>query len=270
MNDIFGRISALQREGKLFALATVVSAADSTPRGPGTRMIVFPDGSSEGTIGGGAIEKRVIEDALSSLKSAQPGTAAGRFNYDLGKGEEGVPLDMACGGKVEVLIEVFGGGIKVFIFGAGHVGKTLARVCGVLGIPHWVIDNRDPYARRELFPGAAGVLHADFRESFSRLPIDENSCIVIVTYGHKHDDACLEEALKTKAAYIGMIGSKNKVRTLLGSLSKRGAAVSDGRVFAPIGLHLGDSSPEQISISILSEILKVRSGGSGRHMRDLL
>jgi xanthine dehydrogenase accessory factor len=270
MKNIFGRISDLHGEGKMFALATVISSADSTPRGPGARMIVFPDGSTEGTIGGGALEKRVIEDALSFMKSAQPGPSATRFTYDLGKGEEGVPLGMVCGGKAEVLIEIFGEGIKIFIFGAGHVGRKLAQVCGALGLPHWVIDNREPYAREELFPDAAGVLHADFRESFSRLAIDENSYLVIVTYGHQHDGVCLQEALKTKAAYIGMIGSKNKVRTMLESLSKRGAAVADGRVFAPIGLQLGDSSPEQISISILSEILMVRSGGSGRHMRELL
>jgi xanthine dehydrogenase accessory factor len=268
MSDVFGRVSELQREGKLFALATVVSAEDSTPRGPGTRMIVFADGSAEGTIGGGALEKRVIEDAVSSMKSARGLPSADRFTYDLGRGDGGVPLGMACGGKAEVLIEVFGGGMKIFIFGAGHVGRKLAQACGALGFSHWIVDDREPFARKELFPDAAGVLRAEFRESFARLPIDENSYVVIVTYGHLHDGECLEEALKTRAAYIGMIGSGKKVRALLDSLSMRGANVRDGRIYAPVGLHLGDNSPEQISVSILSEILKVRSGGSGRHMRD--
>jgi xanthine dehydrogenase accessory factor len=269
MRNIFERIAELLRGGKPFALATVIGSVDSTPRGPGVRMIVFPGGAIEGTIGGGALEKRVIDDALACLRESGEGSASRRFVYDLGKGEEGVPLGMVCGGKAEVFIEVFGTGMKLFIFGAGHVGRKLSQLCGVLGIPHWVVDDREAFARKELLPDAAGVVHAKFEESFADLLIDPNSFIVIVTYGHRHDGVCLEGALKTKAAYIGMIGSRNKVRELLAGLSKKSAAVSDPRIFAPIGLHLGDSSPEQIGVSIMAEILKVRSGGSGRHMREL-
>jgi xanthine dehydrogenase accessory factor len=228
-------------------------------------MIVLPDGAIEGTIGGGALEKRVIADAGKLLSEGQ----AKRFTYDLGKGEEGTPLGMLCGGKVEVFIEPFGSRMKMFIFGAGHIGKMLAQLCSTLKISYWVIDNREEYARKEFFTGAVDVVHSEFTESFSHLPIDESSYLVIVTYGHRYDGACLEAALKTNATYIGMIGSRSKVKTLFKSLSDRGVDVRDKRIYSPIGLQLGDNSPEDISISILSEVLKVKSGRTGKHGRQV-
>lgn len=266
MERIFRRIAELIKDGKKFAVATIVDVEESSPRLSGTRMIIFPDGMIEGTIGGGALEKKVLEDALRLIKEG----GSKKLVYDLGRRGEGSFLDMRCGGKVEVFIETFKKNMSLFIFGAGHIGKKLAQLCGLLGITHWVIDNREEYARKELFPDATGVLHSDFAESFRHLPIDESSYIIIVTYGHRYDGVCLEEALKTGAVYIGMIGSRSKVKELLDSLRAKGVDADDPRVYAPVGLHLGDSSPEQISISILAEIIKINSGGSGMHMRDLL
>jgi xanthine dehydrogenase accessory factor len=262
--DIFLRVSELCRMGKPFALATVVHVEDSTPRSAGARMIVFPEGSTEGTVGGGAVEKLVIENAVRMLAENK----SARVVYDLGTGKEGLATGMICGGRVEVLIESFRPGTTLFIFGAGHVGRKLSEFAELLGIPYWMVDNRKTYAAEELFPGAMGVVCEEFRESFGRLPIDENSFIIIVTYGHQYDSVCLEEALKTPAHYIGMIGSRKKVKAILDSLSAKGVPVNDERVFAPVGLDLGDSSPGQIGVSILAEILKLTSGGSGRHMRE--
>lgn len=266
MESVFRRIAELIREGKRFAVATIIDVEESSPRLSGTRMVIFPDGKIEGTIGGGALEKKVVEDALILMKEG----GSKKLVYDLGGRGKGLHLDMACSGKVEVFIETFKKNMTLFIFGAGHIGKKLAQLCGILGLTHWVIDNREEYARKELFPDATGVLYSDFAESFRHLPIDERSYIIIVTYGHQYDGVCLEEALKTKAVYIGMIGSRSKVKGLLNSLRAKGIDADDPRIYAPVGLHLGDSSPEQISISILAEILKINSGGSGRHMRDLI
>jgi len=266
MEEIFSRIAELVKQGQKFALATTVYADDSTPREMGARMIIFPDKKIEGTIGGGILEKRVIEDALKLLEQEK----SQKFTYDLGKNGTDIPLGSLCGGKTEVFIEIFKTRIKVFIFGAGHMGTKLAEVCRFLGFPYWVIDDREEYARKELFPGATGVIHSEFAGSFSHLPIDENSFLVIVTYGHKHDGVCLKEALKTRARYIGMIGSRNKVKVMLEKLARDGVNVKDHRIFAPVGLHLGDKTPQEISISIMAEILKIKSGGSGRHWRELL
>jgi xanthine dehydrogenase accessory factor len=229
-------------------------------------MIIHPDGNTEGTVGGGALEKKVTEDAQQFLREGK----SGPVEYDLGKGQEGVPTGMICGGRVQVLIESFYTDMKLFIFGAGHVGKKIAELARVVGIAYWVIDNREAYAREEYFPGAVEVLHTEFEESFSTLPIDEKSYLVIVTYGHRFDGTCLENAIKTNARYIGMIGSRKKVETLLKSLEEKGINVQDNRIYAPVGLELGDSSPQEIGISILAEILKLKSGGSGKHMRTKL
>ncbi|HLD30139.1 MAG TPA: XdhC family protein, partial [bacterium] len=107
------------------------------------------------------------------------------------------------------------------------------------------------------------------KKSFSSLPIDEKSWIVIVTYGHRYDAVCLEEALITRARYIGMIGSRHKVRATLSILKKKGVGSDDKRIYSPIGLHLGNSTPGEISVSILAEILKLKSSGTGRHFRDI-
>lgn len=264
MKDVLTVAAELLKAGKRFVLATIVHSEGSTPRDVGTRMIVYEDGSVEGTIGGGALEKRVVQDGLLFLGEGR----SERVEYDLGRGEEGVPLDMVCGGTVEMLIETFGRSWTIFIFGAGHVGKKLAELCDVLNFSYWIIDDRAEFAREDLFPGAAGVLHSDFEESFSRLPIDGNSYIIIATYGHSHDGVCLREALKTSACYIGMMGSRRKVKTLLGSVAGKDGKIGDPRLYAPIGLQLGDNSPEELSISIISEIVRIRSGGSGEHMRQ--
>jgi len=266
MEDIFFRVGELIKKGKKFALATIVHSDESTPREIGARMIIFPDKKSEGTIGGGILEKTVIEDSVKLLEQGK----SERFTYDLGKNGKDLPLGSLCGGKTEVLIEVFKTESKIFIFGAGHIGKKLAEVCRILSLPYWIIDDREEYAKKELFPEAADVIHSNFERSFSQLPIDENSYIIIVTYGHKHDGVCLKKALNTKARYVGMIGSRNKVKILLETLSKNGVNIKDPRIYAPVGLQLGDKTPQEISISIMAEILKIKSGGTGKHWRELL
>jgi xanthine dehydrogenase accessory factor len=262
--DIFSRVAALRARGEPFALATLVHAEESTPRSTGARMIVLPGGVTEGSVGGGALEKRVTEDAVRMLAEGR----SERVLYDLGTGREGVATGMICGGRVEVLIESFRSGITLFIFGAGHVGAKLAQLAELLEIPYWIVDNREAYAAKARFPGARKVICEEFRESFALLPIDENSFLIIVTYGHQYDGVCLEEALKTPARYIGMIGSRKKVKAITDALVGKGIQVNDERLYAPIGLELGDSSPGQIGISIFAELLKLISGGSGRHMRE--
>jgi xanthine dehydrogenase accessory factor len=280
MKDLFARIAQLQEENIPFALATIISVEGSTPREGGARMIVFPDGSTEGTIGGGEIEKRVSTDAVELLEKKK----SERRTYDLSREEEKgerekskkekpaeeTKLDMLCGGRVEVLIESFTPTVTLFIFGAGHIGTALAGYCDVLGFSYWLIDNREEYAREERFPNASGVLFSDFEESFEKLPIDNNSSLVIVTYGHRYDAVCLQKALQTEAGYIGMIGSKKKVKANFDYLEKQGSNVKDPRIYSPIGLALGDNSPPEIALSIMAEIVKVNSGGSGRHMRESL
>ena len=264
--NILLKVAELIKSEKTFALATLVYADSGTPRKLGSRMIVYPDGKIEGSIGGGTLELVVIKDALKLLAAGENK----RFQYDLTEKEGENPLGMACGGKAEILIETFQKKDKLFVFGAGHIGKKLAELSRIIEIPCWVIDNREEYAREVFFPEGITVLHDDFLHSFSQLPIDEKSYIVIVTHGHTFDKVCLREALKTKAQYIGMIGSKNKVRGIKNSLVKEGVDINDPRIYSPIGLQIGNYTPGEIAVSIVAEILKVKSGGNGKHLRDIV
>ena len=262
--DILSKIAELRNNGKSFSLATLVYSEESTPRKAGSRMIIYPDGTIEGSVGGGALEKRVIEDSRKIFKDGK----TEKYFYNLSEQGDGEGLGMICGGKTEVLIETFKKAEQLFIFGSGHIGRKLADLCRVVEIPYRVIDNRKEYAKKELFPDAVEVICSDFKESFSELPIDGASYIIIVTYGHRYDNICLEKSIETGAKYIGMIGSRRKVKKILDDLSQRGIPADDPRIFTPIGLDLGDNTPGEIAVSIFAELIKIKSGGSGRHMRD--
>ena len=263
--DIFSKIAELRKNGKSFSLATLVYSEESTPRKAGSRMIIYPDGTIEGSIGGGALEKRVMEDSRKIFKEGK----TGKYFYNLSEQGEGERLGMICGGKTEVLIETFKKTEQLFIFGSGHIGRKLAELSRVVEMPYWIIDNREEYAKKELFPDAVEVVCFDFKDSFQGLLIDETSYVIIVTYGHRHDNICLEKALETGAKYIGMIGSRRKVKKILEDLLQRGIPVDNPRVYAPIGLDLGDNTPGEIAVSIFAELINVKSGGSTRHMRDI-
>lgn len=260
MDDIFSKIAELRKLGKTFAVATVVKTTGSTPASVGNRIIVFEDKTTEGTVGGGAIEKKVIHDSLDLIKSKE----SQFIKYDLTK-----ELGMLCGGIVEVFIETFWHDIpRLFIFGGGHIAQKLGPMAHLAGLSYTVIDDREEFTKPSLFPGAENIINAPFEKAFANLPINKNSYIVIVTYKHLHDEICLEKSIATDACYIGMIGSKKKVLEMFENLSRKGfKPQEDVRVHAPIGLNLGDDSPGEIAVSILAEILKIKSGGDGRPLR---
>jgi xanthine dehydrogenase accessory factor len=148
-----------------------------------------------------------------------------------------------------------------YIFGAGHCGEKLAPVLSLTGFAVVVVDDRADFANPERFPTADRVVVPEsFDGVVSTLPLDEQSYVVIVTRGHSHDKNVLEQALGTPAAYIGMIGSRNKVAKIFDALRQEGFSAEDlARIHAPIGLPIGAETPEEIAISIAAEILQVRA-----------
>ena len=150
---------------------------------------------------------------------------------------------------------------RVYVFGAGHCGRSLVPVLSSLSFFTVVIDDRPDFASPERFPAADRIeVPASFDGVLKTLPIDDDSYLVIVTRGHSHDQTVLAQALETPAVYIGMIGSKKKVAGTLEALSKRGFSANDlARVHAPIGLSIGAETPEEIAISIAAELIQVRS-----------
>jgi xanthine dehydrogenase accessory factor len=254
MVDIYQEIVRIKEEGKEAALVTIVSATGSTPREEGAKMLVEPDGTIAGTIGGGSLEAQVIAEAIKVIKQGKPK----RLHMSLTAKEAG-EAGMICGGDMEVFIEPILTTPALYIFGGGHVSLPLVKMAKPLGFKITVIDDRADFANAERFPEADIVLADDFTNAFPKLKIDKTSYVVIVTRGHQHDELVLGWAVATPAKYIGMIGSQTKVKTILSHLLAKG--VSKERldsVHSPIGLEIGAQTPEEIAVSILAEIVKVR------------
>ena len=161
--------------------------------------------------------------------------------------------------QVEVLLEPVFSESTVYLFGAGHVSQQIAPLAKSVQFKVVVIDDREMFANRERFPEADEILVSEFETCFDRLPIDDSSYIVIVTRGHLYDGFVLEQAVKTRARYLGMIGSKKKIRILYQELMKKGISQKTlDRVYAPIGLDIHSETPEEIAVSIVAQLIQVR------------
>ena len=269
MEEIFEKIVELKKSAKSFVLATLVNTAESTPRNIGARMVILPDGQIFGTIGGGTLERKVMIDAQKLFQEKNNRQIFQVYDLSTEKRDKGnIALGMLCGGQAQVFLEYFAGGLNLVICGAGHIGQYLSRMAELLGWSYAVLDNRPEFACPEKFPSATQVLREEFAKGLSKINISAQTAIVIVTYGHKYDLVCLQEALKSPAFYIGMIGSQNKVRKIFAELEKKKIKITE-RVYSPIGLDIGADSPAEIAISIVSEILSVRNKTSCRHLRIL-
>ncbi len=162
--------------------------------------------------------------------------------------------------RMEVLLEPIFSEPTVYIFGGGHISEQLAPLVKRVHFTVVVIDDRDMFANRERFPEADEVIVSEFEKCFDQLNIDDSSYIVIVTRGHLYDGFVLEQAVKTNARYIGMIGSKKKIKTLYEILVKKGVSRETlNRVHAPIGLDINSETPEEIAVSIIAQLIKVRA-----------
>ena len=251
-NDIYAELLRLSAAGEDAALATVISASGSTPREEGAKMLVKADGSIMGTVGGGAVEKEVIKEALDVIRKGK----AKKMEYKLAAGGE---LGMICGGDTEVFIEPITAAPALFIFGGGHIAVPLAKMAAITGFKITVIDERSDFASKARFPDAQEVLVMDIAPAYAHINVDKGSYIVIVTHGHKGDEAALEGALKTPAKYIGMIGSKSKNKAVFEHLLAKGFTQADlNRAHAPIGIHIKAQTPEEIAVSILAEMIGVK------------
>ncbi len=255
--EIIKELSRCIEENIPTALATVVKSSGSTPAQAGAKMLVYEDGKSQGTVGGGSLEMQVIKDAVDAINNS----CAGFFKYDL-TGKDAAELGMVCGGKVTVFIEPYLEPPHMLIIGAGHISLYLARLAKMMEFKVTVLDDREEFANRERFPDANRILVQDIEEGLAGFSIAGNTYIVIVTRGHSHDEAALEKVVDSDARYIGMIGSKVKTRKVFENLVNKGVSKElMQRVYAPIGLNLGGNSPEEIALSIMAQVLRVKNMG---------
>jgi xanthine dehydrogenase accessory factor len=254
--DLYEEIVKLRTSGKRGALATIVETQGSTPRKPGAKMLISEDGNAFGTIGGGKLESRVMADARECIKTGKPTIREFKIT-EKSKKESG----MICGGKMKVFVEPLNTPESVVIFGGGHVGYAVFEICRILGLPTIVTDDRKEFANKKRFPGADSVLCLPFKKQFERLQIDRNTYVVIATRRHEADELCLRNVIKTKAKYIGMLGSRTKCAAIKKRLLDSGVRPAAlRRVHCPIGLDIGAITPEEIAVSIAAELIQCRAG----------
>ena len=253
MLEIYQELANIAASGERAVLATVISSRGSVPRKAGTKMLIKGDGTLVGSIGGGNVEQAVQEKALDVMKSGEPQM----MHFDLtGKGEEAW---MICGGQLDVFLEPILPAETLYLFGAGHLSQSTAALAKMLGLRVVVIDPRPEYNNKDRFPDADSLVVEEYDNAFSKLDVDENGYIVIYTPGHVSDEKCLQFAVGTAARYVGMIGSKKKVKEIKERLCKKGVSQQQlDEVHAPIGLEINAQTPEEIAVSILAEITKIR------------
>lgn len=246
---IYREVMKMKQKGGVAVLATLMSMDGVFPKGERSKALFKISGEKVGSlIDGKELERKILEESETLLKEKKPRVMV------LKSGRE-----EASWKKIEVLLEPILSEPTLYIFGAGHISQQLSPLAKRVHFKVVVIDDREMFANRERFPEADEVMVSRFEECFDRFSIDESSYIVIVTRGHLYDGFILEQAVKTNARYIGMIGSKKKIRTLYQNLMEKGVPKEAlNRVHAPIGLDIHSETPEEIGVSIIAELIKVR------------
>jgi xanthine dehydrogenase accessory factor len=251
-------VDALQNN-KPAALATVVKTRGASPRNVGAKMLVFADGSIVGSVGGGEMELRIITTAKQVLADGQP-----RYmDMTLSNDKRGDP--MICGGEMEIFVEPLITTPTLVVVGAGHIGAAVAQLGKVLGFHVVVLDDRPEFVTPENMPHADERIAGDIVAKIRDLEITPRTYVVLVTRAHTLDAALLGAIVDKPAAYIGMLGSKRRVITVIDNLKKQGASEAAlARVHAPIGVEIHAETPQEIAVSIMAEIIAVRrANGTG-------
>lgn len=253
--DVFREIVHLMDEGLPGVLVTVTEVEGHTPQVAGAKMIVRPDGSIAGTIGGGRIEHVVVSRALEVLASGEPATESWQLKAELG---------MCCGGRMTVFFEPIRATERLLLFGAGHVARATADLAAKTGFRVTVVDERPEWNSAERFAGAERLVqpHGDVLPNLDLGPRD---LVVIATHNHDHDREILGSVLRTAAGYVGMIGSTRKCEKTRKALRLEG--LSDevlARAHAPIGLDIFAETPEEIAVSIVGELVRHRRAATSK------
>ncbi|MEX0787423.1 MAG: XdhC family protein [Anaerolineales bacterium] len=260
-DSLYALLANLEASGQTAALATVVRVRGSVPRHAGTKMLVYPDGRSMGTVGGGEMEGRVIQEALDALKDG--GTRI--LRYELNNPNGGDPG--VCGGEMEVFVEPIQRRPTVVVVGAGHVGKAVAHLAHWLGFRVIVADDRAEYANRQAVPEADETIVCSMADLPSRVTLDSSTYVLLTTRGVRVDIPGLPGLMDSSAAYLGVIGSRRRWEVTAQQLRDEGVSEEKiAKVTSPMGLELNAETPEEIAVSMMAEVILRRRGGSGEPM----
>lgn len=257
MEDLLLEQLEARKQRRRYAVVTIVEANGSTPRTEG-KMLVYADGSSIGTIGGGLAELHAKKDAAEAIRSGK--STLKRYAVV----PQGAENGMLCGGELQVFIEIPHVRPLLVVCGGGHVGTCVLRAAKLTGFERWLFDDRPAESIPEaaaladrFFPTGAGVY-----AGISAQPVEPGAFFVICGHGHAQDGEALRAALEKQAAYVGMLGSRRKIAAIFEKLRSFGVQQAQlDAVCTPIGFDLGGETPEELAIAILAQVLLVKNRG---------
>jgi xanthine dehydrogenase accessory factor len=238
----------------------IVDNEGSTPSKPGMKMLIPLSGKIFGNLGGGEMEHTIINQ----VRTEQPQQSVFQTfllyeQGDLARLENETPTSMICGGKVSVFIEPLHKLRRLYIIGAGHCGRALAELAGKCGYHVIMLDDRQDVLADVPNEILAERRLSDYSDISRQISFDQDALIVIMTYGHVHDQQVLEQCLRQPFRYLGMIGSTRKVQQTLANLEQKGFLPADlARIHAPIGLPIGSQTPWEIAVSIMAELISLQ------------
>ncbi len=253
--EILNKASRLLEKRTSLALCTVVEKKGSGPRDVGAKMIVSEDGATYGTIGGGKVERALVEESLKAINQRRSRKVTFNLNKDPKEGTVGT--GMICGGELTVLTDVIEPTPRLIIVGVGHVALPLAKLASTVGFKVVIVDDERKLASKEQFPMAENIVTGDFKQVLDTFDLNSNDFVVIAHGEPEHDYAALKSVMNKKPAYVGLLGSRTKTAILTQRLRDQG--INDAqlrRLHAPLGLDIGAETPEEIGISILAQIIE--------------
>ena len=243
----------------------LASILEAGPRGvtPGSRLIVEQSGAVIGGLGDSPLDHAVRAYAIEAFPRHAAETVYAAHDLVATPALSARVIPRAT----SIYIEVVEHRATFLIVGAGHIGRCLAKLASFLDFHVAIIDDREDFADPLKLPEADEVICEDFEVALDRFPIDNNTCIVMVTRGHKQDELSLRKCLGRGAGYLGMIGSKRRTAAVLEHLAAEGFDAAElAGVRTPIGLDIGAETPEEIAVSIFAEVIMLRRGGDGSAM----
>lgn len=256
MDPVFPALLGALDRGESVAVVTIVRAHGSTPQRVGAKMLVFADGRTVGTIGGGCYESDAFWKAREALAARRPRL----LHYDLSD-DLAADTGLICGGQMDVFIDPVEPAPRLYILGAGHVGLQLGTLAPTVGFEVHVVDDREKFANAERFPAASEIVVDDIPTWVAGAGLPPSAFVVVLTRGHRQDLEAVRALAGRPFRYVGLIGSRAKVARLVEALVDEGADRDWLRQLrAPVGLDIGAITPAEIAVSILAELIAARYG----------